>query len=171
MLALFQLMNGTGMPTQWLILKPCARAGQAGGVLCAASGSYAHFPALGDSNPNNLLLAKRPQKVLLPSHSRFYFPFSIQPCGTAPAVGHSGMGFIVTFKGGLLTENPFWKRNSASLRGWLEMRSISARWQYVSPAPGASWVVLVGASTGPSLCCANMTSQGGKKAMNEHSWQ
>lgn len=138
------------------------------GVLCAASGSYTHSPALGDFNPDNLLLAKRPLKVLLPSHGRFYFLFSVQPCGTAPAVGHSGVEFIVTFKGGLLTENPFWKRNSASLRGLLEMRSISAWWQSV---PGASWVVLVGASTGPALCCANVTSQGGKKAMNEHSWQ
>lgn len=48
-----------------------------GGAVCAASGSCAHSPSLGNFNTGHLL-AKGPQSVLLPPCCHFYFSFSVK---------------------------------------------------------------------------------------------
>lgn len=157
-----QLRHETGMPTRWLTLKPGRlwghmrgsgrQGGASRGVLGAApaSGSYAHYPSLGRFKLRRLFWQMGQGRCFRPPGQSFFFSFfHLTSRGTAAAVGHSGMGFIVTFNGGLLPENPSWESNSPSPGGWLEVRSTSARWQSLCSAPGASWVVLAGASTGP----------------------
>lgn len=156
-----QLRHGTGMPTRWLTLKPgrlwghmqgqAGRGVQAGGCWVQLLLQGAVHITLPWDVLNFVVSFGRWAKegAFTPRQSFFFSFFHPTSHGTAAAVGHSGMGFIVTFNGGLLPENPSWESNSPSPRGWLEVRSTSAWWQSLCSAPRVSWVVLAGASTGP----------------------
>lgn len=135
---------------------PRAREGRQGGchVWLPLQGAV-HIPPLMEILTLVISFSQmRHRRCFCPSPSHFSFPFSVQPhTGQLQRWATLECDLLSPLRGGCCqksnTYNPSWKSNSPSPKGWLEVRSVSAWWQSVCSAPGASWVAPAGASTGP----------------------
>ena len=147
-LSLCQLRHGMGMPTWWLTPK----LGQPWGHMRGRAGrgvpgvAPASFPIGNFWSSLSHKWATEGAFAPLPS---YVFSFL---CAASHRTALAA-GFLSPLMGDRCQKsyayNPSWKSNSPSRRGWLEVRSVSARWQSVCSAPGASRVVPAGAGTGP----------------------